>query len=221
MSRFVTFEGGEGAGKTTQILLLAERLRSLGFDVVQTREPGGSPLAERLRTFILSPDRPSLSPSVEALLFAAARSDHLSKVVVPALEKGAFVLCDRFADSTMAYQGVSVGEDFLSELYRESVGVNGPFLTFVFDVEPEVGLARANVRRGKAVADRFESEGLDFHRALSERFLDIASRNSGRCVLVDCRNARSVNDIADDIFTTVAARFGIDLDDMVDRVEIG
>jgi dTMP kinase len=209
MKRFVTFEGGEGAGKSTQIRLVADALRALGHEVLTTREPGGSPLAERLRAFLLSPDRPKLLPADEALLFAAARADHLAKTIKPALERGAIVLCDRFADSTRAYQGVEVGEPLLHALHEESVGDDGPSLTFVFEIPAAEGLGRAAARRGGEAADRFEGEGLAFHVELSERFAAIAHAESGRCVTVDAGGGRGREDIAAEIVRALVDRFGL------------
>ena len=205
--RFVTFEGGEGAGKSTQIARLVARLRGCGERVLMTREPGGSPLAERLRAFLLSPDRPPLQAEHEALLFAAARSDHLAKVIRPALERGDVVLCDRFADSTRAYQGQAAGEDLLATLYQESVGVDGPGLTLIFDIDPVVGLARASARRGKDAVDRFEREDFHFHVALRRRFLDIAAAEPERCVVVDA--SADPDTVEEQVFDAVARRLAI------------
>ncbi len=207
LDRFVTFEGGEGAGKSTQVARLASTLRSLGHAVTVTREPGGSPLAERLRAFLLDPGRPALEARHEALIFAAARSDHLSKLVVPALARGDVVLCDRFADSTYAYQGQAVGESHLEELHRESVAGSGPVLTLLLDIEPSLGLARASRRRRAGeTPDRFEAEDLAFHERLRSRFLSLAARESGRFVVVDA--SREADDVAGAILAAVSARLG-------------
>jgi len=184
---FVTFEGGEGAGKSTQILLLADALRARGHEVVVTREPGGSPGAEAVRHVLLSGAAETFGPAMEAILFAAARSDHVEQVVRPAVARGAIVLSDRFLDSTRVYQGVTGDLDPAFVAAVERVTVNGmmPDLTVILDIEPEEGMRRATARRGEDVADRFEKETLDIHRRRREAFLDIASREPGRCVVVD------------------------------------
>ncbi len=162
--RFITFEGGEGTGKSTHTKLLAERLRAAGIEVVLTREPGGSPGAEIIRHVILSGAAKPLGPEAETMLFASARDDHLRTTIRPALKRGAWVICDRFADSTRVYQGIvgSVDPRLIGELERITVGDTMPDLTFVLDVPADVGLARARHRRGAAEADRFESEDAGF-----------------------------------------------------------
>jgi dTMP kinase len=185
---FITFEGGEGAGKSTQIRRLADRLRGLGHDVLVTREPGGSPGAEAVRHVLLSGAAEPFGPRMEALLFAAARSDHVEQVIRPAVERGAIVLCDRFLDSTRVYQGVTGGLDPTFVAGLERIVVNGmmPDLTLILDLSPVEGLRRAGVRRGAhAAADRFEKETIAIHERRREAFLDIAMREPYRCVLVD------------------------------------
>jgi len=185
--RFVTLEGGEGAGKSVQARRLEARLKAAGLEVVRTREPGGSPHAERLREIILSGSAKPFGPEAEALLFAAARIDHLDATIVPALERGAWVVCDRFADSTRAYQGAAgeLSPEYVRRLEQVVVGETRPDLTLVLDLPPEVGLERAGARRGKEGADRFESEGVDYHRILRRAFLDIAAAEPERCVVID------------------------------------
>lgn len=185
--RFITFEGGEGAGKSTHTKLLAEHLTSLGIEVVLTREPGGSPGAEIIRHVILSGAAKPLGAEAETMLFASARDDHLKTTIRPALERGAWVICDRFADSTRVYQGIvgSVDPRLIGELERITVGDTMPDLTFVLDVPAEVGMARASKRRGAEEADRFESEALDFHEKLRAGFRTLAKSEPKRCVLVD------------------------------------
>lgn len=187
MGLFVTFEGGEGAGKSTLVAGLATRLRDAGREVVVTREPGGSPLAERLRALLLAGAFKSAGAEVEAVVFAAARSDHLSKVVGPALDRGAVVLCDRFLDSTRVYQGIAgdVPEALLGELAAEAVGDRMPDLTIVLDVPTEIGVARAQARRGQATADRFEGEGLAFHETIRQGFLKVATEAPARCRVIE------------------------------------
>jgi dTMP kinase len=184
---FITFEGGEGAGKSTQIDALAERLRSKGFDVVVTREPGGSQGAEALRHVILSGAAEPYGPAMEAILFAAARSDHVEQLVRPAIARGAIVLCDRFIDSSRVYQGITghLPPSFMVSLERVTVNGMMPDLTFILDIDPTEGLRRATQRRGTGIADRFEKEALAIHRKRRKAFLDIARKEPERCVVVD------------------------------------
>src|SRR5258708_11819136 len=165
--RLITFEGGEGTGKSTHAALLADRLKGLGIGVVLTREPGGSPGAEVIRHVLLSGVAKPLGAEAEAMLFAAARDDHVINTIEPALARGAWVISDRFIDSTRVYQG-SLGHldpKFIRALERVTVGNLKPDLTFVLDVPAQIGLARASKRRGERVADRFEAESPAFHEA--------------------------------------------------------
>ena len=205
--RFITLEGGEGTGKSVQAKRLEQRLAALGLAVVRTREPGGSPGAEALREAILSGFGADFGPAGQALLFAAARLDHLDRTILPALAKGAWVVSDRFADSTRAYQGAAgnLPFEFIASLERLTVGPNGPDLTLILDLAPEIGLQRAaERRRGGERADRFESEGLPFHRTLRQAFLDIAAAEPWRCVVVDAD--RSEEAVAAAIWSAVEAR---------------
>src|SRR5687768_1406995 len=190
--RFITFEGGEGAGKSTHSKLLAERLQHAGIEVVLTREPGGSPGAEIIRHIILSGAAKPLGADAETMLFASARDDHLRTTIRPALERGAWVLCDRFADSTRVYQGIvgKVDPRLIGELERITVGDTKPDLTFVMDVPAELGLERANKRRAGAAADRFESETLEFHEKLRAGFRSLAQSEPNRCLLIDATAPR-------------------------------
>ncbi len=196
-ARFITFEGGEGAGKSTQAERLAARLRARGLTCLITREPGGSPFAERVRDLLLDPEAAKRAPLAEALLFYAARADHLSATVRPALAKGTWVLCDRFSDSTRAYQGAASGVDreLLSRLERMVIGPTRPDLTIILDLDPSIGLARAAERHGArkggkgaprdAVArDPFESKSRAFHDRLRKAFLEIAEAEPQRCAVV-------------------------------------
>lgn len=204
--RFITFEGGEGAGKSTHTKLLAEHLGSLGIEVVLTREPGGSPGAEIIRHVILSGAAKPLGAEVETMLFASARDDHLNLTIRPALERGAWVICDRFADSTRVYQGI-VGEvdpRLIGELERITVGDTVPDLTFVMDVPAEVGMERAGKRRGGAEADRFEGEDLAFHEKLRAGFRALAQGEPDRCVLIEATAPR--DEVAARIWDDVARR---------------
>ncbi len=203
--RFITLEGGEGAGKSTQVKLLAEHIRSLGFECVVTREPGGSPVAEQLREVILSGAAAPLGPAAEAVLFSAARIDHITQTIAPALQRGAFVICDRFADSTRAYQGAQgkVDQALISALEKVAVGPYRPDLTLVLDLPAETGLARAHQRRTGAV-DRFEAEGLAFHQGLREAFLEIARKEPHRCAVIDA--SQSPDEVGSAIWDVVQER---------------
>jgi dTMP kinase len=185
--RLITFEGGEGTGKSTHSGLLAERLKMLGIAVVRTREPGGSPGAEAIRHVLLSGAAKPLGPEAEAILFAAARDDHVKHMVEPALAHGAWVVCDRFIDSTRVYQGAlgHVDPAFIRALERATIGDLMPDLTFIMDAPPEEGLARANKRRGSGDIDRFELEELAFHEGLREAYRLVALMEPNRCVMMD------------------------------------
>jgi dTMP kinase len=186
--RFITLEGGEGAGKSTQQRRLVERLTAQGHAVLATREPGGSPRAEQMRDALLSGAVAHLGSFAEALLFCAARVDHLDITIKPALARGDFVVCDRFADSTRAYQGVlgRVPQAAILTLERVVVGDAMPDLTLILDLPPEIGLARAAARRAPGqAADRFEAETLEFHEGLRAAFLAIAAAEQKRCVVID------------------------------------
>jgi len=204
--RFITLEGGEGVGKSVQARRLEARLTALGLAVVRTREPGGSPGAEALREAILSGVAAEFSPAGQAFLFAGARVDHLDKTIVPALERGAWVVSDRFADSTRAYQGAAgnLPPEFIASLERLTVGPNQPDLTLILDLDPEIGLRRAAERRRTKAADRFESEGLSFHRTLHRAFLDIAAAEPARCVVIDTTVGE--DEVAAAIWSVVQAR---------------
>jgi dTMP kinase len=185
--RFITFEGGEGTGKSTHAAMLAERLKSFGIRVQLTREPGGSPGAEIMRHILLSGVARPLGADVEAVLFAAARDDHLATLIRPALEKGRWVVCDRFADSTRVYQGAAgrVDPKIIRAMERVVVGDTKPDLTLILDVPAKEGMRRATERRGEGAVDRFESEALAFHEKLRDGFLTLAANEPDRCVLID------------------------------------
>ena len=207
--RLITFEGGEGAGKSTQIELLAEALERAGLRVVATREPGGTPFAEGLRKLLLDKAAGDVDPLGEALLFSAARIDHVEKVIAPALRQGAFVLCDRFTDSTRAYQGAMGGVDMrlLALLERIALGERRPDLTLILDVPAAEGLARAS-RRGDG-GDRFEARDLGYHEGLRRAFLDIAKHETARCRVID--SARPKTEVAAEILQLVSDRFHLAL----------
>ena len=199
---FITFEGGEGAGKSTQIRRLAERLRADARDVVLTREPGGSPGAESIRELLLNGAVDRWSPLTEALLMNAARRDHIERVIAPALARGAVVLCDRFADSTRAYQGAggAVDPNVIAQLEAAVVGEMRPDLTLIFDLPVAEGLRRALSRNGGE--ERFEAKGEAFHERLRAAYLDIARSEPDRCVVIDA--AASLDAVEAAIATAVA-----------------
>jgi dTMP kinase len=172
LGRFITFEGGEGAGKSTQAAALVDKLATFGIGAQLTREPGGSPGGEIIRYVILSGAARPLGADAEAVLLAAARADHLETLIKPALARGRWVVCDRFVDSMRVYQGIvgKVRRPLIKALERLTVGDAMPDLTFILDLPAEIGLARASERRGAAAADRFESEGLSYHEALNAGF---------------------------------------------------
>ncbi|HVV43508.1 MAG TPA: dTMP kinase [Nitrobacter sp.] len=204
--RFITFEGGEGSGKSTQIAILAERLNSTGLRALVTREPGGSPGAEIIRHLVLSGMGKLLGADAETLLFAAARDDHVHTVIAPALEQGIWVLCDRFSDSTRVYQG-KLGEvlpGLLNAMERVTIGDLKPDLTIILDVPVEVGMQRASARRGAAAPDRFEAEDIAFHQRLRDAYRQIAVDDPARCVLIDA--ATDANTVAAQIWTALRDR---------------
>jgi dTMP kinase len=200
--RFITFEGIEGAGKSSQIVPLADRLRAQGRGVVTTREPGGSPVAERIRALLLDPANAGMDPSAELLLVFAARAEHLARVIVPALAAGDWVLCDRFTDASFAYQGGGRGLDLqriavLEELVQ---GDLRPDLTLVFDLPPELGLARA---RGRGGSDRFESERVEFFAAARRVYLERAAARPGCYRVIDA--TRPLADVTAAVADSVVA----------------
>lgn len=201
--RFITFEGGEGAGKSTQLRRLAARLAP-GREVVATREPGGSPGAESIRDLLVNGAADRWSPVTETLLMYAARRDHVERVITPALARGAWVVCDRFADSTRAYQGAAGGTDPLLISSLETYVLAGvrPDLTLILDLPTEAGLARAG-GRGDAES-RFESKGLAFHERLRAAFLDIARAEPDRCAVIEA--AQDEDTVAAAVWEAVGAR---------------
>ncbi|EWY42247.1 thymidylate kinase [Skermanella stibiiresistens SB22] len=203
--RFITFEGGEGAGKSTQVKLLAQALAERGRDVVLTREPGGSTGAEEIRKLLVSGEPGRWDGVTEALLHYAARRDHLTRTVWPALSSGSWVVSDRFADSTMAYQGYghALGREPIERLHAVTVGEFAPDLTLILDLPPKAGVARANARRDGE--DRYERMDVTFHERLRDGFLDIAAREPNRCVVIDASG--SVEAVHAAIMAEIAARF--------------
>jgi len=201
--RFITFEGGEGTGKSTHAALLGERLRAFGIRAVLTREPGGSPGAEIMRYVLLSGAARPLGANAEAVLFAAARDDHLTTLIRPALAQGRWVVCDRFADSTRIYQGVAGNVDHMAirAMERIIVGSTKPDLTFILDVPAKEGMRRAQQRRGNSGVDRFEGEALPFHEKLRDGFLTLAANEPDRCVLIDATTPKE--EVAEQIWRVV------------------
>jgi dTMP kinase len=204
--RFISFEGGEGTGKSTHSALLSDRLRKLGIDVVLTREPGGSPGAEAIRHVLMSGAAKPLGAEAEALLFAAARDDHVRATIEPALARGAWVISDRFLDSTRVYQGTlgHVDPKLIRALERVTVGDLKPDLTFILDVPADVGLARASKRRGELATDRFEAEPLATHQELREAYRLLAASEPERCITIDATEQKSA--VAERIWKTVSER---------------
>jgi dTMP kinase len=204
--RFITFEGGEGTGKSTHAALLASRIKSFGIGTLLTREPGGSPGAEIMRYILLSGAVRPLGANAEAMLFAAARDDHLTTLIRPALDQGKWVVCDRFADSTRIYQGVAGKVDPMAirAMERIIVGDTRPDLTLILDVPVREGMKRAAARRGKGEADRFEAEALAFHDKLRDGFLTLAASEPLRCVLIDATLPKE--EVAEQIWRVVTKK---------------
>ncbi len=209
--RFITFEGGEGAGKSTQVRRLVARLQNEGLDVVSTREPGGSPGAEAIRNLVLKGDADRWSPVTETLLMYGARRDHIERTIQPALTRGAWVICDRFADSTRAYQGGAGGVEpaLISALEAHVLADVRPDLTLVFDLPVEVGLARAESFANAAghAETRFESKGLAFHERLRTAFLAIAKAEPNRCALIDASG--TIEEVEAQVWAMVSDRLAI------------
>jgi dTMP kinase len=205
--RFITFEGGEGSGKSTQIRLLAKRLEAQGRIVRQTREPGGSPMGERIRGLLLDPAA-KLDAMTQIFLFCAARHDHVVELIEPALVRGEWVLCDRFADSSRAYQGAAgeIPENLVRIFENAAIGMTKPDLTLILDIAPEKGLARANHRRGKAnKADAFEAADIAFHERVRQGYLAQALAEPVRCVVINADQSEEA--VAADITRLCESRY--------------
>ena len=204
--KFITFEGGEGTGKSTQSRILTTRLQAEGRPAIRTREPGGSEGAEALRSLLVEGGADRWSAMSETLMMNAARRDHLERTIVPALEHGEWVICDRFADSTRAYQGAGGGvpAEFIATVERAVVGDNRPDLTLVFDLPPAIGLERAFGRDMFEV--RFETKDFDFHTRLRAAYLAIARDEPERCVLIDASGTE--DEVAALVWRTVMDRLG-------------
>ena len=206
--KFITFEGGEGSGKSTQLALLAKAFATAKIPYLQTREPGGSPGGELIRTLLVSGDQ-DWDAETETQLFYAARLDHVNKLIKPALAEGKTVLCDRFADSTLVYQGIGKGlpEEYIRMLHRLTLGNFAPDLTILLDIDPAVGLKRAHARKHNET--RFESLGLEFHQRIRTGFLTIAQREPDRCVVVDA--LKDTQAVHADILQTLRLSVGLKL----------
>lgn len=208
--KFITFEGADGAGKTTQSRLLASRLRRMGIEVVETREPGGSPRAEAIREVILSGRAKAMGPLAETVLFYAARESHLELTIRPALQRGTWIVCDRFNDSTRAYQGAEgVPQKTFDALDHAVVGETRPDVTIVLDLAPEESLRRIAARNkaNGSQNDRFEAMNLTFHKSLREEFLAIARNEPGRCAVFDAALPQEA--LAQNIWMTVRQRLSL------------
>lgn len=207
--KFITFEGGEGSGKSTQIRKLDMWLSDKGYNVVMTREPGGTPDAELIRALLVQGDAKRWDAKTEALLMFASRRDHLIKTIWPALEEGSWVLSDRFVDSSRAYQGVGhgLGQEFINDLYEKVAGDFNPDLTIILDVDPEVGLSRAKNRLASVKEDRYESMGLAFHQKLRQAYFDIAKEHPERYVIISAE--QDLEDVHKQIVSAVEERLGV------------
>jgi len=208
-AKFITFEGGEGGGKSTQVKLLARSLENAGLNAVLTREPGGAPEAEEIRNLLVSGAVERWQPMSEVFLHYAARIEHVTRTVKPALAQGNWVISDRFADSTMAYQGYghNLNRDDLKRLYRLALGDFRPGLTLILDLPVEAGLARAG-QRGDS-EDRYERMGNGFHQRLRDGFLEIAKADPARCRIIDASD--SIDGVHEQIISQVNCRFGLSL----------
>jgi dTMP kinase len=206
IGRFITFEGGEGAGKSTQAGILANRLTRAGRKVLSTREPGGSPFAEEVREALLSGNVRQFGPFAEAVLFSVARADHVEHAIADALQHGKWVVCDRFLDSTRAYQGATTGvqRELINALERLTLGGLLPDITFILDIPAEAGLARAAERANGAGPDRFEGQELMLHERVRRAFLDIAEEEPDRCIVIDASQPEAM--VAEDIWEAVLQR---------------
>lgn len=212
---FITLEGGDGTGKSTQVKMLSQALAASGIDVVTTREPGGTDQAEKIRNLLLQRDSGSFDPLSEALLLFAARREHLVNKILPALERGQWVISDRFADSSRAFQGYGMGLslDIIEQLYTLVAGEFKPDLTFIFDIDPEMGLARSGKKKSDTVnvlestEDRYERMGLAFHTRLRNGFLEVARQDPDRCVIIDA--TQSITDVHNQLLGIIETRYGV------------
>lgn len=204
--RFITLEGGEGAGKSTQIQVVKDYLEARGIDVVVTREPGGTPVGQEIRNLLVSGDKDKWSPLSETLLILADRAAHLERVIRPALADGKYVVCDRFFDSTRAYQGIAggLGLEVIHNLQQPVLGTTLPDVTLLLDIDPEKGLSRAQERGGDL---RFESKTLAYHQTLRQAFLDFVKQEPERMVVIDAD--RDIEAVSTDIITVLGERLDV------------
>jgi len=202
MSLFITFEGGEGCGKSTTLSLLEKKLIEKGYEVVTTREPGGTPIAEQIRNVILDKSNTAMDPRTEALLYAASRRQHLVEKVWPSIKQGKIVLCDRYLDSSLAYQGVARGLGVDEILQVNSYATEGTFpdITFFFDLEPELGMQRIAANKGREV-NRLDLEKMDFHHKVRDAFTSLSKRFSDRYVVIDA--SKSIEEVLADVLKVI------------------
>ena len=202
MSKFITFEGGEGSGKSTVMKDVAARLTKEGYKLVLTREPGGTPIAEEIRNVILDKDNTKMDPRTEALLYAASRRQHLVEKIWPALERGEIVLCDRYLDSSLAYQGGArgLGVDEVLSINMFATEGEYPDLTLLFDLEPEEGLKRIEKNKGREV-NRLDLEKLEFHKKVRDNFHALAKKYSTRYVVIDA--SKPLNEVANEVYKII------------------
>ncbi len=205
MSLFVTFEGGEGSGKSTAIKSLVDKLQKEGYEIVLTREPGGTPISEQIREVILSKENTAMDPITEALLYAASRRQHVVEKVRPALEEGKVVLCDRFVDSSLAYQGGArgLGIDLILKINEPAIDGLWPDVTIFFDLKPEVGLARISANSGREV-NRLDVEKMEFHQKVRDSFLELAKRYPERYVIIDASKSR--DEVVEEAYNAIKAK---------------
>lgn len=204
--RFITLEGGEGAGKSTQLQVVKDYLEARGIDVIVTREPGGTPVGQEIRNLLVSGDKDKWSPLSETLLILADRAAHLERVIRPALANGKYVVCDRFFDSTRAYQGIAggLGLEVIHNLQQPVLATTLPDVTLLLDIDPEKGLSRAQERGGEL---RFESKTLAYHQTLRQAFLDFAKQEPERMVVIDAD--RDIEAVSTDIITVLGERLDV------------
>lgn len=199
---FITLEGPEGSGKTSAVKVVVERLTKMGYNIVQTREPGGTPIAEQIRNVILDVNNTKLDPRAEALLYAASRRQHLVEKVWPALKEGKIVICDRFLDSSLAYQGGArnLGVDNILNINMFATEGTFPDLTLLFDIDPKIGLERIAKNANREV-NRLDLEKLDFHKKVRQTFLELAERFPNRFVVIDA--SKSMEEVAENTYKAI------------------
>ena len=205
MSLFVTFEGGEGSGKSTAIKSLVEKLKQEGFDILLTREPGGTPISEQIREVILNKENTNMDPVTEAYLYAASRRQHVVEKVRPALKEGKLVLCDRFLDSSLAYQGGArgLGFDMILDINKHAIDGLFPDVTIFFDLKPEIGLARINANSGREI-NRLDVEKMEFHLKVREAFLSLAKIYPDRYAIIDA--SKSPEEVVEEAYDAIKAK---------------